>query len=160
MDELKNENPDNLVYIDESGIDDNETYDYAWSLKGQRVYDMKNSARKKRLSIISALNQNKLKAPFVFEGMCNRTVFEIYVEKVLVPELKPGQTVIMDNAAFHKGGIIKHLIEKAGCYLKYLPPYSPDLNPIEHYWNSIKHRIKQHLLLCNRNLYMAAQYAF
>lgn len=99
----------------------------------------------KRISIISVLNQNKLIAPFVFEGMCSRDIFEIYVEKVLVPSLKRGQVVIMDNASFHKGGKIKILIEAAGCAILYLSSYSPDFNPIEHFWSSVKHGIKKKL---------------
>ena len=111
------------------------------------------------MSIISALNKKELKAPFVFEGTCNRAVFETYVEKVLVHELIPGQIVIMDNAAFHKGGTIKQLIEKAECKLMYLPPYSQDLNPIEKYWAKIKLLIKQQLKLSN-DLYLASNFAF
>ncbi|MBX9742546.1 MAG: transposase [Chthoniobacterales bacterium] len=96
----------------------------------------------------------------MFEGSCNRSLFETYVEKVLVPVLQPGQTVIMDNATFHKGHRVAEIIKKAACELIFLPPYSPDFNPIEHYWFRIKHRIRQHLPLCNRNIYKAARYAF
>ncbi|MBA3752553.1 transposase, partial [Candidatus Dependentiae bacterium] len=86
----------------------------------------------KRLSIISAFHENTLKAPFVFEGSCNREVFETYLLEVLLPVVKPGQTISMDNASFHKNGNIKALIEKsAGCDLLYLQAYSPDFNPID-----------------------------
>jgi transposase len=66
-----------------------------------------------------------------FRGTCNSILFIAWLEKMLIPELKAGQTVIMDNASFHKSPIVKNLIEAAGCKLVYLPPYSPDLNPIE-----------------------------
>ena len=145
--------PDSLVYLDESGIDDNEEYPYAWGKKGTRIHALKPASRKKRLSIIIALNVNSLKAPFVFEGYCNRDIFQAYLANVLLPELKPGQTIIMDNARFHKGGTIKKLIESARCQLLYLPTYSPDLNPVEHKWASIKYHIKRKLPLYNRNLY-------
>lgn len=141
-------------------IDDNETYDYSWGPRGQRIYAMKHANRNKRLSIISALNQRHLKAPFVFEGACTRAVFEVYIEKVLVPELKPGQTVIMDNASFHKGGKIVETIGKAGCDVLYLPAYSPDFNPIEHYWCAIKHKIRQFLTTTDRDIYLASECAF
>ena len=121
---------------------------------------MKFAQRKKRLSIIEALNKNKFKAPFLFEGSCNREVFTIYLKKCLIPELRPGQVVILDNASFHKGGEIAQIIESAGCEILYLSPYSPDLNPIEHHWSSLKFHIKQALKKFKRDLYLAAEYVF
>ncbi len=149
-----------MIYLDESGIDDNEEYPYAWGKKGSRIYAMKPSKKRKRLSIISALNQNSLQAAFVFEGSCNREIFESYLITVLLPTLKPGQTVIMDNVSFHKGGKIKKIIESAQCELLYLPTYSPDFNPIEHLWARVKNRIRHELPRNNRDLYKAAEYAF
>ena len=111
--EIATKDPESLVYLDESGIDDNEVYAYGWSPKGSRVYAMKNGDRQKRLSIVAALNQKAIKAPLVFEGSCTRKVFEVYVKKVLTPELTSGQTVILDNASFHKGGRIIEMIEAA-----------------------------------------------
>ncbi len=73
----------------------------------------------------------QLLAPFTFEGCCNRTVFELWLEFILIPTLKPGQTLVLDNATFHKGRRIAELVEAAQCRLLYLPPYSPDLNKIE-----------------------------
>ena len=157
---MSQKNIEDLVFLDECGIDDNEKPAYAYGLKGKRVYAEKNCNRKTRLSIISALNQNTLQAPFFFDGYCNRPVFEIYIERVLLPTLKPGQTIILDNASFHKGGKIEKLIRSAGCEIEYLPPYSPDFNPIEHHWFSIKNRIKKYLPLFNRDIFKAAQYAF
>jgi transposase len=77
-------------------------------------------------------------APWYFTGYCNTEVILTWTEHVLIPELKEGQTVIWDNASFHKALEIKALIEAAGCKLLFLPPYSPDFNPIEHYWAKIK----------------------
>lgn len=79
----------------------------------------------------------------MFEGHCNTATFEVYLEKVLVPSLAPGMTVIIDNASFHKSAKIKQLIEDAKCKLLFLPPYSPDLNPIEHCWHKIKTTIRK-----------------
>lgn len=72
--------------------------------------------------------------PFIFQGHCNTEVFEQYLEKILLPQLKKGEIMIIDNASFHKSVKIKHLIQAAGINLIYLLPYSPGLNPIEHYW--------------------------
>lgn len=133
------------VYVDESGIDNREDYGYGWNEKGQRFHDLKSGKRSLRVSIIGALCQGKLIAPLTWEGSCNRAVFEQWLADKLVPELKAGQTVILDNASFHKSERIREIIESAGCELEYLPPYSPDLNDIEHYWFPIKNRVRKSL---------------
>ena len=83
----------------------------------------------------------------VFNGSCTAQLFETWVENFLAQELRAGQVVVMDNASFHKSKKIKDLIESVGCELVFLPPYSPDLNPIEKFWANmkrwIKHRIDQ-----------------
>ena len=78
-------------------------------------------------------------------GCCDTRLFVAWVKQMLVPALKEGQTVVMDNASFHKSCVVKELIAKAGCKLLYLPPYSPDLNPIEKFWANLKRWINQHL---------------
>lgn len=131
------------MYVDESGIDNRDTYDYGWHEKGKRLYALKEGKRSVRVSIIAALRTSKLVAPLTFEGVCNRQVFEKWLEKMLLPTLVPGQTIILDNATFHKSEKIRKLIEDAKCELKYLPAYSPDLNEIEHQWFSIKSKVKK-----------------
>ena len=131
------------VYVDESGIDNRDDYGYGWNEKGQRFHDLKAGKRSMRVSIISGLNQGKLLAPLTFEGACNRSVFEQWLSQELLPVLQAGQTVILDNATFHKSGNIRELIESVKCQLEYLPPYSPDLNEIEHYWFPIKNRVRK-----------------
>jgi len=135
--------PEKRVYIDESGIDNREDYGYGWNEKGQRFSDLKSGKRSIRVSIISALCGGKLIAPLTLEGCCNRSVFEQWLAEKLVPELKSGQTLILDNATFHKSEKIRELIESAGCELEYLPAYSPDLNEIEHYWFPIKNQVRK-----------------
>lgn len=140
--EIATKNLATLVYLDESGLNDNEVYEKAWGPKGPRIYGRKPGGKKMRHSMISGLQNNKIIAPFMFEGSCSRPVFEIYLQKVLLPVLAPGSTIIMDNAAFHKGGKIAELIKNAGCFLLYLPAYSPDLNPIENWWFVIKNAVR------------------
>jgi len=70
--------------------------------------------------------------------MCNTQVVNTWIKWVLIPVLKPGQIIVMDNASFHKSAKTKELIESAGCRLIFLPPYSPDLNPIEKFWANLK----------------------
>ncbi len=93
--------------------------------------------------MIAGLCNGNLIAPVIFEGNCNTEVFKTYIRDVLITELQPGQTVIMDNINFHKNSKVKELIESVGCTILYLPTYSPDLNPIEHYWFKIKNEIRK-----------------
>jgi len=140
--------PDDIVYADESGMDNRDEYDYAYGPKGERVYALKTGRRSGRVNMIAALRAKQLMAPFTIEGACNRTVFEIWLERCLIPLLKPGQKLVIDNATFHKGGRIQELVEAAGCDVWYLPPYSPDLNKIERSWSWIKSRIRHQLDYC------------
>jgi transposase len=137
--------PNKIVYLDESGMDSRCGYDYGWNEKGQRFEALKSGRRQGRVNTIAAWCNHNLLAPFTVEGACNRTVFEMWLENCLLPTLEPGQVVVMDNATFHKGGRISQLIEDAGCQLLYLPPYSPDLNPIERCWSGLKSRIHKQL---------------
>ena len=110
---------------------------------GKRYYDLKSGKRSLRVSIISGLCEGKLVAPLTFEGSCNRVVFEKWLGEKLLPQLKTGQLVILDNASFHKSQKVRELIESVNCELEYLPPYSPDLNEIEHYWFPIKNLLRK-----------------
>ena len=96
----------------------------------------------------------------MFEGYTNKDLFELYLEQILIPNLKSGEYVIVDNASFHKGGRIKTLVENAGCTLIYLPAYSPDLNPIEHFWHPIKNDIRKNLENVGRCLFTAVEIVF
>lgn len=122
-----------LVYIDESGIDNNESYDYGYSPQGTRLYGKKPGKGREKLSIIGGLCQNIFLALFVYKEYCTAKLIVTWLEKQLLPQIEPGKIIIMDNAAFHNSGKIREVIEKAGCELLYLPIYSPDLNPIEHW---------------------------
>lgn len=117
-------------------------YPYGYNECGQRFHALKSGKRTGRVSMIAALCNQELFAPFTFEGCCNRNVFELWLEVVLIPALRPGQTLVLDNATFHKGGRIAEMVEAAQCHLLYLPPYSPDLNKIERCWSWIKARIR------------------
>jgi transposase len=154
------EAPEKLVYVDETGIDNHEALAYGWSPRGEPCWGEKPGHRTQRVSIIDALNQNTLIAPFVFEGYCTTALFEAYVEHCLVPVLQPGQIVLYDNASFHQSAKARQLIEGAGCSCKFLPPYSPDLNPIEHCWFPFKQRIRKQLPLHNRDLHKAIDAVF
>jgi transposase len=160
QDELATLNLDDIVYLDESGMDDNEVNQYGYGLKGKRVMDEKRAEKQTRISIIGALNKNRFFAPFVFEGSCNRDVFTIYITEVLAECIHPGMTIVLDNASFHKGGSILEIIKTLGCNVLYLPPYSPDFNPIEHFWASIKYKMKNVLKYTTPDIFQASIITF
>ena len=126
------------MYVDESGIDKFLHKAYGWAKRGKLVYGEVCGRRYHRESFVAAKCGSKILAPFCYRGTCNTALFNTWIEKLLVPELSPGQVVVMDNAAFHKSEKTRELIEKAGCKLVFLPPYSPDLNPIEVFWANFK----------------------
>lgn len=121
---------------------------------------MRPGKRLERLSIIGALCESKFFAPMVYQGYCTAKVIEVWLEKALLPKLSAGQVIIMDNAPFHNSCRIKELIAKAGCELLFLPTYSPDLNPIEHWWQKVKTAIRKELPKYGFNIQQAADAAF
>ena len=132
-----------LVYIDESGVEHNIIKERCWCKKGEEVIGERPGKHRTRTSVIAALNGDEVKAPIRFRGTVDTRLFLYWLENFLIPVLEPRQVVIMDNASIHKSYKVKDLIEKAGCYLIYLPPYSPDLNPIENYWSTMKKYIRK-----------------
>jgi transposase len=120
--------------------------------RGERLVDKIPHGHWMTTTLIAALGLEGMRCSTVVDGAINREVFEAFVEHVLVPELQPGDVVVMDNLSSHKGGRIRQLIEDTGAELRYLPPYSPDLNPIELVFSKIKqlmrtlaHRTKEAL---------------
>ena len=96
-------------------------------------------------AFVAAKIESKIIAPFCYQGTCNTDLFNLWIETFLIPELQSGQVVIMDNATFHKSQTTKELIESKGCRILFLPPYSPDLNPIETFWANLKKLIRETL---------------
>jgi transposase len=135
--------PSQIIYIDEAGIDNREDYPYGYSPIGERFYDLKSGKRSERVSWIAALKEGKLFAPMTFTGSCNRDLFEMWLAQSLIPQLQPGEVIVIDNASFHHSQTIEELIADAQCEIWYLPPYSPDLNEIEHWWFPLKNWMRQ-----------------
>ena len=132
-----------LVYVDESGIDKFLFREYGWAKKGTKVYGDIAGRRYARESFIAGQLNNKIIAPLCYQGTCDTVLFNFWLEDFLLPALGSGYTIVMDNAAFHKSENTRILIENAGCKLLFLPPYSPDLNPIEKFWANLKSRIRK-----------------
>jgi transposase len=144
LQKIANKKPNELVYIDESGLIDNFTRDYARAPKGQKIYAQKSAKRSGRINLIAATCAGKTLAQHTFTSKCNTKKFNQWLNDHLIPALKPDQIVILDNATYHKNKTTRQLIEKTGCQLEYLAPYSPDLNPIEHLWANLKRTLKNH----------------
>ena len=106
--------------------------------RGQRLIDKTPHGHWMTTTLIAALGVDGMRCSMVVDGAVNRDVFEAFLEHVLAPELRPGDIVVMDNLSSHKGGRVRELIESAGGTLRYLPPYSPDLNPIEMAFSKLK----------------------
>lgn len=116
---------------------------YGRAPKGQRLRAAIPHGHWKTTTLVAGLRLGGIVAPFVIDRPINRVAFETYVEKVLVPELKAGDIVVMDNLSSHKGPAVARLIEAAGARLLYLPPYSPDFNPIEMAFSKLKALLRQ-----------------
>ena len=132
--------------MDECGIEHGLYREYARALRGVKVYAEVSGSRK-RTSIVGAWRDGKFVAPMIFEGSCTTNLIEAYFEKVLLPELPERSVIILDNARFHQSQSTKDLVESAGKELMFLPSYSADLNPIEHFWARFKTALKPKLLL-------------
>jgi len=127
-------NPDNLVFLDESSINTGMTRLYGRSTGGDRVVDYTPDVRFERTTILSSVRANGDMVPLVFDGSLNGDIFKEYIAKCLAPTLKEGDIVIMDNKV---AGVIDPIIA-VGAKVLYLPPYSPDFNPIEMLWSKMK----------------------
>ncbi len=130
--------PARLVFIDETWAKTNMTRTYGRAPRGQRLVAKVPQGRWRTLTFLAALRRDRIDAPCVIDGPINGESFLAYVEQVLVPTLKPGDIVIIDNLGSHKGKAVRHAIRSVGAKLFFLPPYSPDLNPIEQVFAKLK----------------------
>ena len=145
LEEIEEIPKEKLVYLDEAGIEMNICKDKGWAKKGEILPGKKSGKHYERTNIIAGYVDRKPIAPMVFNGTCNTELFNNWVEQFLIKELESGQIVVMDNASFHKSQKTRELIESVGCRVIFLPPYSPDYNPIEKFWANMKRWIKNRI---------------
>jgi len=119
------------VFLDECGVTTDLLRRYGRSLSGTRVRDHAPFGHWETHTVVAGLRLDGLTAPAVFNGPIDNPSFLAYIEQVLVPSLRPGDVVVLDNLAVHKQPEVRHAVEAAGAQLRFLPPYSPDFNPIE-----------------------------
>ncbi|MGU3541016.1 IS630 family transposase [Methylobacterium sp. A54F] len=130
--------PARLVFLDETWTSTNMARTRGRCPRGQRLRSPVPHGHWKTTTFVAGLRLSGIAAPFVLDGPINRDAFQTYVERVLVPELAPGDVVVMDNLGSHKGPAVRAAIEAAGARLLFLPPYSPDFNPIEMAFSKLK----------------------
>ena len=114
-----------------------------WAPKGKRLIGRAPHGHWRTMTFIAALRVDRIDAPCVLDGPVNANAFQTYVQHFLVPTLAPGDVVVMDNLSSHKSPAVRKAIRKAGAHLFFLPPYSPDLNPIEQVFAKLKHLLRQ-----------------
>jgi transposase len=146
---------DRLVFIDESCAKTNMTRLYGRAFAGERLSDAVPHGHWSTTTMVAAVGTGGTRAPFVFEGPMDTQMFRAYVKHVLVPELNAGDIVVMDNLSCHKDADACSFIEAAGAHVWFLPPYSPDLNPIEKMWSKIKAFLRKVAARTEENLYQA-----
>lgn len=135
--------PARLVFIDETWAKTNMAPLRGWGPRGQRLIGKAPHGRWRTLTFLAALRIDRIDAPCVFNGPINGQRFLAYVEQFLVPTLKPGDIVVLDNLGSHKSKAVRQAIRDAGAHRLFLPPYSPDLNPIEQLFAKLKHWLRQ-----------------
>jgi transposase len=127
-----------FVFVDEMGANTSLSPIYGWARRGRRAYFQAPRNWGANVTLLSSITYSGMGPSLAVEGPTTREVFEAYIARVLAPGLRPGQIVVMDNLSSHKGPRITSLIARRGCELRYLPPYSPDLNPIEEAFSKVK----------------------
>ena len=135
--------PERLVFIDETWTKTNMAPLRGWAARGKRLPGKAPQRRWKTMTFVAALRLDRIDAPWLFEGPIDGETFRTYVARQLVPTLRQGDIVIMDNLGSHKGKAVRDLIRSAGAKLFYLPKYSPDLNPIEQVFAKLKHLLRK-----------------
>jgi transposase len=157
---LAGEPPGRLVFVDESGANTQMTRFRGRSPVGQRLVAHIPLGHYQTTTLVSAIRLTGPAAPWLFEGAMDGEMFLAWVRQGLVPVLQPGDVVIMDNLATHKVAGVGHAIEAAGARLLYLPPYSPDFNPIENHWSKVKQILRSLAPRNGQEMLGAAKIAF
>jgi transposase/uncharacterized protein YnzC (UPF0291/DUF896 family) len=132
-----------LKFLDESGAHLGLTRLYGRAAPGQRVVEATPGYSGPHYTLVATLGWQEVTAPWIFEGSMNSTTFEVYVRTQLLPTLHRGDILVMDNLSAHTGETIRQMIEAKGARLQFLPPYSPDLNPIELCWSKVKTALRE-----------------
>ena len=129
--------------MDECGIDTYLYREYGYALRGQQVFGRISGRKYRHCGIVAAQIADKILAPFQYSGTMDGCLFEFWFSNQLLPSLDKGTVIVMDNASFHSKKRLISVAQNAGCKLLFLPPYSPELNPIEHFWARLKRCLRK-----------------
>jgi transposase len=132
-----------LLFVDEMGVNISLSPLSARSRRGERAFGSAPRNWGKNVTLLASITHRGVGPCLAVEGPTTREVFEAYLERVLAPTLEPGRVVVMDNLSAHKGGSVKEIVEGRGCELLYLPPYSPDSDPIEQAFSKVKGQMRR-----------------
>jgi len=146
VEKLKAVPPERLVYVDETGIDQCLYREYARASRGEKIVTKISGKKFKRTNIVAGICCGKWVAPLEYNGTTDSLLFEFWFENCFLQDVKPGSVIILDNATFHKKSVLPALAQKFDCEIWFLPPYSPDLNPIEKKWAWLKRKLRELLI--------------
>jgi len=144
--------PEHLIFLDESGVTTSMTRLYGRCVDGRRIREATPGGNWKILTILAALRLGGINASMTIEEASDADIFLVFVEQILCPTLNPGDVVVMDNLSSHKVTGVGEQTEARGAEVLYLPPYSPDLNPIEKAWAKIKQCLRSTRARCKQDL--------
>jgi len=145
--------------VDETGIDTYLYREYGWSQRGKLLMSSISGRKFERTGIVAAQMGKSILAPLAYDGTMNSLLFETWFERCLLPALPNAAVIVMDNASFHRKSRLLSLVENSGHRLLFLPPYSPELNPIENFWSWLKRHLRK-ILPLHRSFYDALCSAF
>lgn len=145
MNEIKDTPKEDIIYIDETGIQEYIYREYARAPKGEKVHDKISGRKYKRTNIVAGRCGGKNISPFIYDGSMDKNLFEFWFTTMFLDEVEENKVIVMDNASFHCKNKLYELCKDANKNLRliFLPPYSPELNPIEKYWAILKRKVKK-----------------
>jgi len=148
--------PERLVFLDESGLKTNMTRLYGRAYQGARCHDVAPCGHWETTTILSSVRLDGTTESVLFEGAVDRKMFDEYIKQILAPQLRPGDILIMDNLKAHKSAIALKAVQSRQAEIKFLPAYSPDLNPIEKMWSKLKQILRGLKPRTNQELFCSA----
>jgi len=149
LEQIKDIPAEQLAYVDETGFDSYLYREYGWSERGKLLVGEVSGRKFKRVGIVAAQMGKSILAPLQYDGTMDSALFEMWFATCLLPSLPENTVIVMDNASFHRKSRLFPLAEQAGLRLIFLPPYSPEYNPIEHVWAWLKRHLRKSLPLHN-----------
>ena len=145
MDKIAGIKPKNIVYIDETGFDEYYSRKYGYSKRGHRIIGKEYGRKMYRTNLVAGLANGRIVAEKLYKENTSYTLFEDWFKNELLPQVKKNSVIVLDNATFHRKAALQELAKKRKCHMLFLPPYSPDLNPIEKKWSNTKTHLRNNI---------------